>query len=127
MSLFMAVFGRFVCALIGGTDSRSVFIAFIVNIITICSYTIRSLRAKPAFVCCAEPGRGGPNNMKSKQKKKGVGRNLTRALEMRVAYIHQQIYHSRYPTQESLAKDLEVSTDCIDRDIRAMRTYRKLP
>lgn len=65
--------------------------------------------------------------MKSTQKKKGVGRNLTRAFEVRVAYIHEQIYHERYPTQQSLANDLEVSTDCIDDDIRAMRTYRKLP
>jgi predicted DNA-binding transcriptional regulator YafY len=65
--------------------------------------------------------------MISKKKKKVVGRNLTRALEMRIAYIHEQIFNWRYPTQESLASDLEVSTDCIDDDIRTMRTYRKLP
>jgi predicted DNA-binding transcriptional regulator YafY len=63
--------------------------------------------------------------MNSKQQK--TGRRLTRWSETRASFIHEQMYHQRYPTRLSLARDLGVSVAVIESDIYAMRTHRSLP
>jgi predicted DNA-binding transcriptional regulator YafY len=52
---------------------------------------------------------------------------MTRWDQARVDHIHNKIYNKEYPTRESLAADLNVSTDTIERDIAYMRMYKGAP
>ncbi|MDB6027821.1 MAG: helix-turn-helix, type 11 domain protein [Verrucomicrobiales bacterium] len=59
--------------------------------------------------------------------KSGPQKRMTRWDEARIGHIHNEIYNKKFPTCESLARDLGVSVDTIERDIAYMRLYKKAP
>ncbi len=52
---------------------------------------------------------------------------MSRWDQARVDHIHNRLYHNEYPTCQSLAAELEVSVDTIERDIAYMRMYKNAP